>query len=158
MKIGIIVYSETGHTMQVATLLSKRLIEDGHEVSIESVVADSARPNETPRILTAPDPSTYEGLIFASPVQGFSLSPAMRAYLTGVCNISGKTVLCYLTQHFKKAWLGGNRALRQMKELLSIQGATAGNDGIVHWSAKDRDAQIAALVDALAQSVKGAIR
>jgi hypothetical protein len=57
-----------------------------------------------------------------------------------------------LTQHFKKAWLGGNHALKQMKLAIETKGGVCLNQGIVHWSAKDKDAQIEVVTNILAKT------
>lgn len=158
MKIGIIVYSETGHTLQVATALAKRLEEMNHQVNIESITIDVASSRENPRLTNAPKTDGYEALCFASPVQGFSLAPAMKTYLEGLGKLTHPIVVCFMTQYFKRAWLGGTRSLAQMKQGLLAKGANSLSDGIVHWSAKDKDAQIVSLVEKLAQAIEGAKR
>jgi flavodoxin len=158
MKIGIIVYSETGHTLQVATALAKRLEVANHQVTIEAIAIDGASSKEHPTLTNAPKTNGYEVLCFASSVQGFSLAPAMKTYLEGLERLSHSIVVCFLTQHFKKAWLGGTRSLNQMKQGLIAKGANSISDGIVHWSAKDKDAQIVQLVERLAMAIEGAKR
>lgn len=152
MKIGILVYSETGHTMQVATSLSKRLIENGHETTIEQITANASAQGGLPSLAVAPSVEGYDGLVFAAHVQAFSLAPAMRAYLSQMGPIAGKPAVCLLTQHFKKAWLGGNHALKQMKLAIETKGGVCLNQGIVHWSAKDKDAQIEVVTNILAKT------
>lgn len=145
MKIGILVYSETGHTMQVATKLSQRLIENGHQATIERITANASAQGVLPALTNAPSVEGYDALVFAAHVQAFSLAPAMRVYLSQIGPLAGKPAVCLLTQHFKKAWLGGNHALKQMKQAIDANGGVCLNQGIVHWSAKDKDAQIEAV-------------
>lgn len=152
MEVGIIVYSQTGNTLSVAQKAEIALKNAGHSVSIEKVeaVADaSPKPNAPVQLKTAPDASPYDVLIFASPVHAFSLAPAMKSYLSQISDLSGKKVYCYVTQHLKKAWMGGNHALRQIAGACNSKGAKAQSCGIAHWSSNERDAQIDAIVGKL---------
>ena len=61
----------------------------------------------------------------------------------------GKSVACLTTQHFPYAWMGGNRAIRQMKGLVTAAGATVRGSGMINWSRKTRDEQIQEVTDGL---------
>jgi flavodoxin len=112
MQIGIIVHSNTGNTLLVAERLMEKLSSLGHRVSIERVSAinDDEQDVQNIRLSKKPEPGAYDVLIFGAPVRGFSLSPVMRAYLSGV-TLSGKKTACFITQGFPSPWMGGNRAL-----------------------------------------------
>lgn len=102
MNIGIVIYSQTGNTLSVAERLRDRLTEEGHTSAIERVTVEGEVKPGTPVQLTAcPDPAGYDAVVFASPVQGFSLALAMKAYLEQVGGLSGKPVALYITQHLK---------------------------------------------------------
>ena len=77
----------------------------------------------------------------------FSLSPAMRRYLEQVASVEGKKFACLVTQAFPFAWLGGNRAVGQMREALQAKGAAFCEAGIVNWNRSGRERQIAEVVD-----------
>jgi hypothetical protein len=153
MKIGIIVYSETGHTLETANRLQTNLIEQGHATFIERIAADASAPGQLPSLIHAPSIAPFDALVFAGHVQAFALAPAMRAYLDQIEPLRGKRVVGLLTQHFKHAWLGGNRATKQMLQAVANKGGVWVGSGIVHWSAKDREAQIASVCAALAASI-----
>lgn len=151
MNVGIIVYSQTGNTLSVAQELGKALKSAGHTVSIARVEPenDDPRSRAPVRIKAAPDGSPYDVVIFASPVHAFSLAPAMKLYLSQVPGLNGKKAYCFVTQHLKKAWLGGNHAVRQITAACKAKGAAVISSGVVNWSAGNREKQIAEIVGRL---------
>lgn len=152
MKIGLIVYSQSGNTLQVAQKLKAALIAAGHDATLENVAVAPSNPKDMapPVLVNAPDPTGYDMLYFGSPVQAFSLAAAMAAYLSQLPTLGGKRVACFVTQSLPYAWMGGNRALRQMAAAVAQKGGEALPVGIVHWSSRARAAQIDALVNELA--------
>jgi flavodoxin len=148
MNIGIVVFSQTGHTLSVAERLAKALKAKGHDATIARVEPVETKPNSSApiKLKSAPDVGAFDAVIFASPVQGFTLARAMQTYLSGVSNLAGKKVSCFVTQHLKKAWMGGNRSLRKMRAACQAKGADVTASGIVHWSSDDRESQIEELI------------
>jgi len=142
MKIGLIVYSETGNTLSVAQKLEEALKTAGHTVTISKIAAEKDSSGKVTKLLSAPAVGPYEAVIFASPIQGFSLSPVMKLYLSQISSLSGKKVACFVTQHLKKNWMGGSRAVRQITEACKAKNADIASSGIVHWSSASREAQI----------------
>ena len=153
MNIGIIVFSRTGNTLLVAEKILKAAAAQGHTATIERIRAEHEEPgNKFPLRLTAlPDPKAYDALIFGAAVEGFSLSPALNAYLTQMPALGGKRAGCFVTQHLKKPWMGGNRAIRQMRALLKAKGLDAQVTGIVNWTNPAREAQIESVAASLAK-------
>lgn len=149
MKIAIIVHSHTGNTYSVAENLRKRLIQAGHSVNIEKVIAIKDDQTEVAKVQlqTNPDLSTYDGIIFGATVRGFSLSVVMTAYLSQVLSLKGKKIICYVTQFFPYAWMGGKRAIAQMSEICESKGAHISGMGIINWSHKQRKNRIDALTE-----------
>lgn len=152
MNIGLIVYSQTGNTLSVAERLKEALARAGHTVAVERVEAEPGQPL---KLKTAPDPRKYDAVLFGSPVHAFSLAPAMRAYLAQVPALEGKRVAGFVTQGLPFAWLGGNRALRQLRRACEAKGGTFCRSGLVTWSRKSREGQIAGLVDRLSRCLQG---
>lgn len=153
MNIGIVIYSQTGNTLSVAERLRDRLTEEGHSSAIERVTVEGEVKPGTPVQLTAcPDPAGYDAVVFASPVQGFSLALAMKAYLEQVGGLSGKPVALYITQHLKP-FFGGNKAIRQMSAVCTAKGARVCGTATVSWKAVDREDRIRSLLDTLAGSL-----
>lgn len=144
MKVGIIVFSQTGNTLSVAERLQTQLAGAGHSAQLERVVPLNEKPtvNGKIQLKEIPDTSGYEGIVFASPVQAFNLAAVMREYLNQVSELKGKKVACFVTQSFSKPWLGGNRAIAKMRNLCSVKGSEVCQTGIVHWSHKDREQMI----------------
>lgn len=153
MNIGIIVFSRTGNTLLVAEKIREAAVSQGHSATIERIRADHEEPgNKSPlRLTVLPDPKPYDAVIFGAAVEAFSLSPAIKAYLQQMPALGGKRAGCFVTQHLKKPWMGGNHAIRQMRALLKEKGLDAKATGIVHWSSPDREAQIAAVAENLAK-------
>jgi len=151
MGIGIIVYSKTGNTLSVAEKLEKSFTQAGHDAVIQRVKVNTDEEGSSGKLsLTAnPDVSVYDAIVFAAPVHGFSLAPAMKLYLEQVGDLSGKKVYGFVTQHFKKPWLGGNRAIRTLKSLCQKKGADLRVTGIVNWSNSEREKQIEEIITKL---------
>jgi menaquinone-dependent protoporphyrinogen IX oxidase len=148
MKICVIVYSQTGNTLSVAEKLKDALAAKGCDVELQRVVATGGDPGARAldTLVQTPDPNGYDALVFASPVQAFSLAQAMQLYLSQISCTQAGTVCCLVTQHFKKPWLGGNRAIRKMCALLARKNIPTSETGIVNWSGVNREAQIDEIV------------
>lgn len=156
MRIGVIVYSQTGHTLEVAQRLKEELVSDGHAVDVERVTVQGER---TPQLKTfrfdrRPDTASYEGLVFASYVEAFSLCPVMKDYLVGVGGLGGKPCACLVTQQFPYAWMGGTRSVRQMAALCRRKGADPVAHAVVQWAQAKREASILASVGQITQAFR----
>lgn len=147
MNIGIIVYSQSGNTLSVAQKLEKVIKSAGHTVSIARVEPVSEGVHSP--LKSTPDITVYDAVIFASSVRAFSLAPVMKLYLSQISDITGKQASCFVTQHFKKKFLGGNRAVRQIKEACKEKGAEVIWSGVVNWSSDIREKQIDDIVTKL---------
>lgn len=139
MKIGIIVYSKTGNTLSVGERLTAEL--KGHEVELTSLKPTTEIKPDTKVVEfeTLPDLGQYDVLILGAPVHAFSLCLPMKCYLDKVNALEGKKVLSFVTQHFKKAWMGGNRALKQMNNIAQSKGAIINKSAVIGWSRADRE-------------------
>lgn len=151
MNIGIIVYSQSGNTLQVAKKVKERLIGKGYSVALEQVTVVGGRTPKTKEfeLEVKPTVEAYDAIVFASYVEAFSLCAVMSRYLKQIGSLEGKQVACLATQQFPYPWMGGNRAIKQMKELCQAKGATVRASGIVNWAKSRRDATIAGAVDRL---------
>lgn len=151
MKIGLIVYSQSGNTLQVAQRLLASLKEAGHDATLEQITAQQSgsKPMDPWEITNAPKPDAYDLIYFAAPVQAFSLCAVMKSYLAQATGLTDKRVACFVTQQLPMGWMGGNRALRQMRAAVEQKGGTVVNTGIVHWGKPDREQQIERLVGEL---------
>jgi len=75
-------------------------------------------------------------------VQGFSLAPATKQYLSQISSLSGKKAACFITKQLKANWMGGTKAIRQITAACNGKGADISLSGIICWSSEDREAQI----------------
>jgi len=141
MNIGIIVYSQTGNTLSVAEKLEERLAAAGHSVALEQVTVAGGRKSGDRdfKLEALPDVKPYDALVFGAAVEAFSLSPVMTSYLKQVGSLQGKKVACLVTQAFPYPWMGGNRAIRQMRKLCEAEGATVLGSGVVNWAKSRRE-------------------
>ena len=151
MKVGIIVYSQTGNTMSVAQKLEEAMNKAGHAATILRVEA----LNETApyQLKSAPEVALFDTIVFASPVQAFSLAPVMKLYLSQISSLTDKKMYCFVTQHLKKAWLGGNHALRQIAQACKLKDAEVAWSGVVNWSSELREKQIDEIVNKIMSSM-----
>jgi flavodoxin len=152
MNIGIIVYSQTGHTLSVAMKLEQALSAAGHVAKLERVEpSEPARPGATDvQLETAPAVDAYDVLVFCSPVWGGALAPPMASYLEQIASLQGKQVACLVTQLFPPA-LGGNQTLAQMKDICESKGAVVCGSGDVNWLRLWRGQKITEVVDSLSK-------
>lgn len=148
MNVGIVVCSYTGNTLSVAQRLERELKAAGHNAEIARVEPVNDNPNASGpvELKSAPDVSRYDVVVFASPVHAFSLAPLMKKYLSQVSGLSGKKVYCFVTQHLKRKWMGGNRAVGQIGFLCREKGAEVIDSSVVNWSNTMREKQIEEIV------------
>lgn len=144
MRIGIIVFSRTGNTLSVGERLKESLLAGGQTVNLEQVRVVNVDPNakEKIKLKSIPDITLYDYVIIGAPVQAFSLSPVMKAYLDQLPQLQGKKVACFVTQHFPKPWMGGSRALKQIAGIISQKGGKVTATGNVNWTNRAREEQI----------------
>jgi flavodoxin len=134
MNIGMIVYSQTGHTLSVAMELKEKLSAAGHVVTLEQV--ETAGPvklsAQSAELKTKPAIDTYDALVFGCPVRGGRMSAAMTSYLEQITSLQGKRVACLVTHFFFRGW-GANQTIKLMKEVCESKGATVCGSGSVRW-------------------------
>ena len=148
MKTVIVVYSKTGNTLEVSERVKAELSDKGHDVTLLNVIAENDDPNSKGvlKLIETPSVKSFENVIFAGHIQAFSLAPAMKKYLEQLEDLSGKKVLCLLTQYFPYSWMGGNRGMRQMTTIIESKNCVVGAKGIVHWSRKKKEEEIVNIV------------
>ena len=151
MNIGIIVYSQSGHTLEVCEKLKERLAGKGHAVALNQITVVGGRTPKTRAFELGSKPmvDAYDAVVFASSVEAFSLCPVMSRYLKHAGSLEGKQVACLVTQQFPYPWMGGSRAIKQMKKLCQSKGAAARAAGIVNWAESRRETTMAKAVDYL---------
>ena len=135
MNIGIFVNSKTGNTLSVAEKLRDRLVAMGHTVALEKVSASNDGKMNVEKIVISNPLSTqgYDMLVFAAPVNGFSLAPVMQAYLKGLPSLAGKRLAGFVTEAFPFPWMGGNQAISGMEKLVNAKCGKLSATGVVNW-------------------------
>lgn len=150
MKIGIIVHSQSGHTLLVGEKLRDKLKSDGHEVTLKrfhnTETPEGPQRVEDIKLDHIPDANGYDALIFGAWVQAFNLCPGFTFYLKQIPDFDTSNVSCFLTEQFPYKWMGGGRALSKMKKFLTAKGAEINSSGVINWGHKKREQQIDDLV------------
>ena len=141
MKISIAVHSRTGNTRSVAVRLGQTLESSGHTVNLTDVgTGDSpVRNEEGGSSGGATVIGGSDGVVFGSPVHGFSLAPDMLAFMEALPSLEGMKVACFVTQAFPFPWMGGTRVLRQMAALCKARGAVVQAGCVVNWGRTCRE-------------------
>jgi flavodoxin len=152
MNIGIIVYSLTGHTLAVTEKIKSSLDSSGHTAVIDRVEfsGDPGKGASSITITKAPDPAKYDAVLFASPVQAFSLALPMKKYMEGLSGLGGMKTACFVTKQLPFKWTGGSHAISQMSKLCLKAGSAPSGTYLVIWSSKQRDSDIDAASNRLA--------
>lgn len=151
MKIGIIVHSQSGHTVSVGEKLRERLESGGHDVQLmrmQTIEEPNAPTNpKAIELDSLPDVDGFDALVFGAWVEGFNLCQGFKMYAGQLPPIKAERVSCFITQQFRFKWMGGNRSLSQMKKLLEKKGASVQKEAVINWSSKKREQQIGQLVE-----------
>jgi len=153
MRIGLIVHSVTGNTLKVAKELQTALTGKGHEVEIKEIkTARKVNPGETSVDFTElPSLEGYDTLVFGSHTEAFQLEQTMKLYFNQLDKLSGRNVICLATHQFPFNWMGGNNAVKKMKNMCEEKGATVLGTAVVDWSPKKkRQAKIDSAISAIA--------
>lgn len=148
MKIGIIVHSKTGNTYSVVKKLKEKLLTLEHTVNIERI--ETVEIDKKPYYPTI---SEYDVLVFGCPVHGASMSQALESYLAQLTSLKGKRVILLVTEFFPFPWMGGNRAISQMKNICESKGAIVIGTGVVNWKGPHREKAIEELIAKLSSSI-----
>ena len=136
-----------------ALRLQEKLSAAGHNSVIEQlrIVGEFKPGSQNIQFQSLPEIEQYDAIVFGSPVQAFGLSPVMKTYLTQTCSLKNKKVGCLITQFFPFPWMGGNRAVEQMRSLCTASGALVGESAIINWSSPQREKKIVDGVERLSQ-------
>jgi len=152
LRVGIIVYSHTGHTLTVAERLKERLSEIGHRVTLERLetVGPVSLGADRAELRTKPFVGGYDALVLGSPVRGGRMSAPMRSYLEQVPSLEAKKIACLVTGVFPAGW-GRNQTLAEMEGACKSKGAEVCGSGSVGWFSLRRNKKISRVVDRLSK-------
>jgi flavodoxin len=147
VKIGIVIHSYTGNTLEVAQKIQDKFLENGKDVEIErvSMVGGDKPRGKDINFETLPDLEKYDALIFGSPVHAFSLSLAMKTYLEQIQSLKDKKIVLFVTKGNRFNWMGGNQAIKKMSKICQSKGGILLGTGIIVWN-KQRDQKITKLI------------
>lgn len=143
MRVGVLVYSETGHTASVIERIKNKMAEH-HEVMVWKLGSDPERKTVTG---VPPTLKGFDHLIIAGPVQAFTPTIPLQMAIEQLHDFSGLQVDIVMTQYFRWAALGGNRSLRIIASMITARGGNVGYQALVHWSSRKREEQIIAAVE-----------
>ena len=134
MKIGIIVYSQTGNTLAAARQLEHALIDKGHQAALEQIeTTQPVKPDKDLNVSlkSAPDVEPYQALVLAAPVWGGIPAAPMVKYLEQLPLLEGKPVAILVTGFFPPA-IGSKQAIARMTEMCTAKAAKVIGTGSVN--------------------------
>ncbi|KMQ50643.1 flavodoxin [Chitinispirillum alkaliphilum] len=125
MKIGIVIHTQSGHTLNFAKIIEKKLTQHGHEVDIKGLRTKGAVKPRSRKfdLIKIPEIDEYDVLLFGGPVWAFTASPVVLKYLGSLETLKGKKALCFVTMGLPFPSLGGKQAIKAMEEDLALSGA-----------------------------------
>ena len=153
MKIGIIFYSQTGNTRMVAERVKNALIAEGHEVVIDAIevqktINEERAVSATATLTHIPNTDAYEGIIFAAPVQGFSLARIVPSYFEHVGSLENKKIAHYVLHHLPM-FFGGKSAIRKLDRLIRSKGGVS----LAHFDVRSADENKEVVIEAGVQQL-----
>jgi hypothetical protein len=66
----------------------------------------------------------------------------MNMYLSQLPPLNNKKVICFMTQQFPYRWMGGTRAINQIKKICQAKTGSIEEAGVINWSHKERERKI----------------
>lgn len=147
MRIALVVYSETGHTYQVAEQLFQSMRKK-HPIALLRITTSSTQPSELLRFTNL---TAYDHIIFAFPVQGFTLPDALNEYFHCLSIAASTKVILFTTQFFPWKFLGGNQTHRNFWRRIEPLGAVpmTAERLTIHRSSKEKHEQIAHVISVI---------
>lgn len=153
MKILILVHSATGHTLFVANELKMALQTKKHVVDLTPIVASDEKTQNESLISLSPLPSCapYDLVLIGAPVRAFSATPAIKKALKQLEGLHGKNCILFTTEQLPLNFMGGNQAIKKMKNALLEKGALVIDSSIIHWNSPNKADAINAFINAVVQ-------
>jgi len=142
MNIGIILYSQTGHTLSVAEKLQKQLEEKGNNATIQQITISGEPTTDKFEFTATPAVDAYDAVIFGAPVQGFRLCAVMEAYLQQLPAMAGKEAAILVTKQLPFYWTGGTQAASTIKKICKEKGAHVRGAEIAVWSKSKQEESV----------------
>lgn len=140
MKIGIIVFSQTGNTVSIGEKIYQKLLKLKYDTEFEQIkLVDNSLPRKEPfKLNVIPSTDKYDIIILGSFVEAFQLSPVMKSYIDQINNLNNKKIICFVTQFFPYEWMGGKNSVNQMKKLCNNKNGNVIKTAVINWKNKNR--------------------
>ncbi len=134
MKIGIVIYSQSGTTAKVARILATALTGKGHDVDTTLLrTIGKVKPRSTDfELRNPPAIDEFDAIVIAGPVWAFTIDSVILKYVRGLGKLSGKKALCYIVKGLPFFWTGGVQARKAIEAELSLSDATLLPGTIIH--------------------------
>lgn len=144
MNIQLIVHSQTGNTLSVASALLAAVEPVNPNITLTHVQATNEREMDKTKIVITelPDCNNADLIVLGAPVRGANASPAIMKTISDLSSLEGKKCVVFTTEFFPFDWMGGKRAVTMMEKELTARGAKVASHAIIHWKRKDRAQQI----------------
>ena len=150
MRIGLIIYSLSGHTWKVAEALRDCLAAAGREVTLArvEVTGIATRATEDAPLKTLPSVEGYDAVVFGTPVRGGTIPSPMRRYLEQLPALQGLKGALLTTHFFRPDW-GSKQVVAALQSACEAKGAAICGAADVKWSGLGRGRKIKEAVERL---------
>jgi len=157
MKVGLIIHSQSGHTIAVARAIAERLQKAGVENDIQLLRTKGiVKPRKKyVEFFKVPDISGYDVVLFGAPVWAFTISPAIIAFMHTIKTLKGKKALPFVTHSLFAKVCGAERALKIMGTELGELGAEVLEGEHVHFFMHANKAKMEAAAERIVGRLKG---
>lgn len=133
MKIGLVYYSFSGKTKRAIQFLQYAFREKNLEVETIEIKLEKEEKNffrqsmsaffkQKPKLVDSLDydVASYDCIVFATPVWAFTITPALRSYLSTLRGLENKKAACLVTYG---SGTGAQKALEELEEMLRKKNA-----------------------------------
>ena len=134
MKIGIIYYSQTGHTKRVGEEAAHRLRNAGHQVDLVPLEVRGSMnlSAESVEIKHIPEIDGYDAIVIGSPVHGGRVSGPVHYFLENVRTFDHQPVVLFVTHFLRKSW-GAEQTLSSFRQMVTAREGDVLGDAEVKW-------------------------
>ena len=155
MKVGIFIYSQSGHTVSFARTIAEHLRKAGIDTDIEllrcrGIPKPWTRNIEFRRI---PDVTEYDIILFGGPVWAFNASRVILAFIQTIDSLKGKKAIPFVT-HGLPLKFGPKRALKNMSKKLDVLCADVLEGESVHYIIRANKTKLNEAVERIVERVK----
>lgn len=154
MKVGIIVYSHSGHTLAAAQHLKERLSAAGHQPALERLELAGPAPagREEVPLKNCPDISAYNAVVFCSPVHGGRPALPLTHYLAQLPPQKGRPAVLLVTHFFRPDW-GAELTIAALRAACETRGARVIGAASVRWPGLGRSRRLESAADEMLRAL-----